>query len=74
MALLRAAGQWLRYGRIISGGSTLTMQVARIIEPHARSLPGKLQQMFRALQLEWHYSKDDILTFYLNLVAVWWAN
>ncbi|MEZ5535927.1 MAG: penicillin-binding protein 1C [Thiolinea sp.] len=67
VALLRAGWQWLKHGRIISGGSTLTMQVARILDRHSRSVPGKLQQMFRALQLEWHYSKDEILTFYLNL-------
>ena len=62
LALVRAAGQWLQHGRIISGGSTLTMQVARILDPHSRSLGGKLRQMFRALQLEWHYSKAEILT------------
>ncbi len=67
LALLRAAWQWLRYGEVISGGSTLTMQVARILDPHPRSLSGKGRQMFRALQLEWHYSKDEILNFYLNL-------
>lgn len=67
LALLRAGWQWLRGGRVISGGSTLTMQVARILEPHQRNMGGKLWQMFRALQLEWHYSKAEILTFYLNL-------
>lgn len=67
LALLRAGRQWLESGGIVSGGSTLTMQVARILDPHQRNLPGKLKQMFRALQLEWHYSKDEILTFYLNL-------
>nr|CAA6820844.1 MAG: Penicillin-insensitive transglycosylase (EC & transpeptidase PBP-1C [uncultured Thiotrichaceae bacterium] len=67
LALLRAGRQWIENGRIISGGSTLTMQVARILDLHSRSVSGKVQQMFRALQLEWHYSKDEILTFYLNL-------
>lgn len=67
LSLMRAAGQWLRHGKVVSGGSTLTMQVARILEPHNRDLAGKLRQMFRALQLEWHYSKPQILTFYLNL-------
>nr|HPQ97210.1 penicillin-binding protein 1C [Thiolinea sp.] len=67
LAMLRAVWQWLQHGRAISGGSTLTMQVARILEPHERSVRGKLWQMFRALQLEWHYGKDEILTFYLNL-------
>ena len=66
-ALLRAAWQSIRAGRIVSGGSTLTMQVARLIDPHSRSLGGKIKQMFRALQLEYHYSKRQILTLYLNL-------
>ncbi len=66
VALLRAAGQWLRHGRVISGGSTLTMQVARILDPHPRSLPGKLRQVLRALQLEWRLSKREILELYLN--------
>ncbi|MEB4592796.1 penicillin-binding protein 1C [Candidatus Thiothrix sp. Deng01] len=67
LALARAGWQWLTGGRIVSGGSTLTMQVARILEPHERNFSGKLWQAFRALQLEWRYSKNEILTFYLNL-------
>lgn len=66
LALLRAAWQNLTNGRIISGGSTLSMQVARILDPHDRTVMGKLKQIFRTLQLEWHYSKRDILTFYIN--------
>ncbi|MBP6626676.1 MAG: transglycosylase domain-containing protein, partial [Arenimonas sp.] len=66
LALLRAAGQWLANGRVVSGGSTLTMQVARILEPHARTPAGKLRQALRALQLEWRYSKAEILTLYVN--------
>ena len=66
-ALLRAAWQWLSAGQVVSGGSTLTMQMARILDPHERSVWGKSCQVFRALQLEWHYTKDEILTFYLNL-------
>lgn len=65
-ALGRAAWQWLRYGRPVSGGSTLTMQVARILMPTPRTLSGKLVQIFHALQLEWHLSKRQILTLYLN--------
>ena len=66
LALLRAAWQNLSSGRIVSGGSTLTMQVARLLHPHRRSLAGKLTQMLRALQLEWHLDKREILTLYLN--------
>jgi penicillin-binding protein 1C len=65
-SLVRAAWQWGRNGRIVSGGSTLTMQVARILEPVPRTPGGKLRQIGRALQLEWRLSKDDILTIYLN--------
>jgi penicillin-binding protein 1C len=65
-ALLRASWQWLRYGRVISGGSTLTMQVARMLDPMPRSVFGKFRQMLRALQLEAHYSKREILTLYMN--------
>ena len=65
-SLCRAAWQWLKQGRIVSGGSTLTMQTARLLEPHTRSIPGKLRQILRALQLEHRYSKEAILTFYLN--------
>ncbi|MBF9003587.1 penicillin-binding protein 1C [Vibrio nitrifigilis] len=65
-ALVRAAAQRLYYGHIISGGSTLTMQVARLFYPHPRTYFGKIEQMFRALQLEAHYSKEQILNFYLT--------
>lgn len=66
LALARAAWQRARHGRVVSGGSTLSMQVARILEPHPRSLVGKLRQSLRALQLEWHLDKDQILALYLN--------
>jgi penicillin-binding protein 1C len=66
LALLRAGWQRLRYGRIVSGGSTITMQVARILHPTRRTITGKLIQIGRALQLEHHYSKDDILRLYIN--------
>jgi len=70
VALARAAWQWLAHGRIVSGGSTLTMQVARLLDPQlatrpSRSLAAKLTQIARAVQLEWHYSKDEILAMYL---------
>lgn len=42
------------------------MQVARLISPHTRSIAGKIKQIVIALQLEWHYSKEQILTYYLN--------
>lgn len=66
LALGRAAAQSLWHRDVVSGGSTLTMQVARLIEPIPRSATGKLRQILRALQLEWHLSKRQILTLYLN--------
>ncbi|XNM65771.1 transglycosylase domain-containing protein [Escherichia coli] len=58
-SIVRAAWQDLTSGRVISGGSTLTMQVARLLDPHPRTFGGKLRQLWRALQLEWHLSKRD---------------
>ncbi|WP_256584493.1 peptidoglycan glycosyltransferase PbpC [Pseudomonas sp. Irchel 3F5] len=66
LALGRAAWQNLRGGRVLSGGSTLSMQVARLLDPHSRTLPGKLRQLWRTAQLEWHLSKAQILEIYLN--------
>lgn len=65
-ALLRAGKQMLLERRIVSGGSTLTMQVARILDPHTRTPWGKLKQLLRALQLEVHLSKHEILDLYLE--------
>lgn len=66
-ALARAALQGLIHGRLVSGGSTLTMQVARLIEPIPHTFGGKLRQIVRALQLELRLSKRQILELYLNL-------
>ncbi|TZF88280.1 penicillin-binding protein 1C, partial [Lysobacter lacus] len=65
-ALGRAGWQMLRYRRVVSGGSTLTMQVARILDPHSRTPWGKAWQVFRALQLEVHAGKRGILQLYLD--------
>jgi penicillin-binding protein 1C len=68
LALGRAAFQLLANGRIVSGGSTITMQLARLIEPRSgRSLAAKLRQMARALQIERRLSKREILERYLTL-------
>jgi penicillin-binding protein 1C len=67
-AILRAGLQYVSAGRVVSGGSTLTMQVTRILEPpRSRNIGAKLFQMMRAVQLEERYSKDEILSFYLTL-------
>lgn len=70
LSLARAFYQLVTHGKIISGGSTLTMQVARLRYPEYsgghKGLLGKVFQLVRALQLEWHFSKQDILNYYLN--------
>jgi penicillin-binding protein 1C len=68
LAVGRAALQLIANGRIVSGGSTITMQVARLLEPRTdRTFLAKLRQAVRAIQLERALSKDDILTLYLGL-------
>jgi penicillin-binding protein 1C len=66
-ALVRAAWEDLRAGRIVSGGSTLTMQAARLLEPRPRTVGAKLIEIARALQLEARFSKQDILGIWLTL-------
>jgi penicillin-binding protein 1C len=68
LAVARAAFQLVTHGRIVSGGSTITMQVARLLEPRTdRTFMAKLRQAARALQIERKLSKNDILTLYLSL-------
>lgn len=66
LALARATWQNLTGARVVSGGSTLSMQVARLLDPHSRTFHGKLRQLWRTAQLEWHLSKGEILNLYLN--------
>ena len=67
LAALRAVGQNLAAGRVVSGASTLTMQAARLLHPGPRGWRAKLSQTLRALQLEARYDKRTILSFYLTL-------
>ncbi|WP_342238686.1 penicillin-binding protein 1C [Inquilinus sp. OTU3971] len=67
LSTARAFGQMVRHGGVVSGASTLTMQAVRLLEPRPRTLSSKLIEMARALQLEAHYSKDEILGIYLTL-------
>jgi penicillin-binding protein 1C len=68
LALARAAVQLVASGRIQSGGSTLTMQVARLLEPRTnRNIAAKLRQIVRAVEIERALSKDEILALYLDL-------
>jgi penicillin-binding protein 1C len=67
LALARAAAQWARTGRIVSGGSTLTMQAVRLLEPRPRTLRSKAIEVLRAVQLEAHLTKREILGVWLTL-------
>jgi penicillin-binding protein 1C len=67
LALLRAVGQRLASGRVVSGASTITMQTARLLEPRPRTLSAKLLEMVRSVRLERQLSKDEILSLYLTL-------
>jgi penicillin-binding protein 1C len=70
LALARAMGQLVMHGRIVSGGSTLTMQVARLLRPHPHTVLGKLRDMLMAARLEARLSKRDILSLYLTLAPM----
>ena len=67
-AVARAGWQLVTNGRIVSGASTITMQLARLVEPRSeRSAAAKLRQMVRAIQIERRLGKDEILERYLTL-------
>ncbi len=68
LSIARAAFYNIVYGKRTSGASTITMQVARMLEPKERNYKNKIVEIFRALQLELHYSKDEILQLYINRV------
>ncbi|MBC5773301.1 penicillin-binding protein 1C [Pontibacter sp. KCTC 32443] len=68
VAIVRAAINNVTQSKTTSGASTITMQVARLLYPKERTYLNKLTEIFRALQLEYTYSKDEILQLYLNLV------
>ena len=67
LAMIRAVGTRLRAGHIVSGGSTISMQTARLLEPRERTIPSKLIEMVRAIQLEARLSKTELLELYLTL-------
>ncbi|MBS1631853.1 MAG: penicillin-binding protein 1C, partial [Bacteroidetes bacterium] len=68
LAVIRAFFKNIFRMKRTSGASTITMQVARALEPGRRTIWVKIREMFRAFQLEWKYSKKEILQMYLNLV------
>lgn len=66
ISIVRAAYANLKSWEVTQGGSTITMQVARLLEPKERTLKSKVIEAFRALQLELKYSKEEILSLYFN--------
>lgn len=68
VAICRAFINNVVQGKRTSGASTISMQVARMLQPKKRTYGNKIIEMFRAFQLEWHFSKKEILQLYLNLV------
>ncbi len=67
VAAARAVVQDMRAGHAVSGGSTLAMQVARLLEPRPRTLGAKVVESLRALQLSWRYDKPAVLGMWLSL-------
>ena len=67
MAVVRAGKSAVQRGRVVSGASTITMQTARLLEPRDRTIPSKLIEMHRAIQLERRLTKKEILELYLTL-------
>ena len=67
IAMVRAAFTSARAGHVVSGGSTITMQTARLLEPRERTIGAKLIEMIRAHQIEARLSKQEILELYLTL-------
>lgn len=67
LALTRAALAYARNGRVTQGGSTITMQLARLLEPRPRNIGSKLIEIVRAIQIERRLSKREILAAYLTL-------
>jgi len=68
VSLVRAFISNVTSGKRVSGASTITMQLSRLLEPKPRTYLNKIAEVFRALQLELYYSKDEILEMYLSLL------
>ncbi len=68
VAIVRAAISNLSAGKVVSGASTIPMQIVRLCEPRPRTMRSKIIEAFRALQLKLHFSTDRLLEAYLNLL------
>ncbi|WP_320170902.1 penicillin-binding protein 1C [Maridesulfovibrio sp.] len=67
-SVLRAAVSNIAAGRVVSGGSTIPMQIARMAAPRQRTFFAKIIEAFRAVQLKLHHSNDELLEIYLNML------
>ncbi len=67
-AVARAAAGNLRRGATVSGASTISMQLARLVAPHSGGISGKAAETWNALRLEARLTKSDLLELYLNTV------
>jgi penicillin-binding protein 1C len=67
ISLVSAAIDDIKAGKVVRGGSTITMQIARMMEPKSRTLKAKVIEILRAFQLELHYSKRELLELYFNM-------
>jgi len=67
VSLISAAIDDIKAGKIVRGGSTITMQVARMMEPRRRTVIAKAIEILRSFQLELHYSKKELLEIYFNM-------
>ncbi len=68
ISISRALIQNMLSGTIVSGASTLTMQLIRLVEPRPRTYHSKIIEVWRSMQLEWHFNKDEILGMYLSFI------
>lgn len=67
IAIVRAVYTNITQGRTVSGASTITQQVVRLIEPRPRTYSAKIVELLSSMKMEWQLSKDEILELYLNL-------
>ena len=68
-SLIRAAYQFLREGEIVSGGGTITMQVARnYVLTKERTFERKLKEIFTALKIDFSFTKEEIFELYVNQI------
>ena len=70
LSLIRAAGQWALNGSVVSGGSTITMQLTRLLEPKPRTLWNKWREIVRAIEIEVTFTKQEILQMYITMLPM----